>query len=146
MKRKISALGIILFFLASGLVWAADKMMSYSIAEAIGNTKVQEALIPDVKLYWGEQSHPAIEKMYGEFKTSKRTNALGKSKETACRWALATSLKVLQDRALREGGNAVVNIRSNIRNNEKSSTTEFECLVGSVIVNSALIGDVVKLK
>lgn len=98
-----------------------------------------------VALYWGDQPHKKIVKNYGEFKTSKRTNAFMKTTKNACQWALASAIKVLQNRALREGGNAVINIKSNIKNNEISICSDFSCLAGSAMVNVALKGTVVKL-
>ncbi len=146
MKRKVFLMSIAVVLFATPFVWAADEVLSFSIEEALNDPKIEGALFSDVPLYWGKQAHPSVAKKYGEYKASKRTNALGKSKEAACRWALATSLKVLQMRAVKEGGNAVVNIRSNIYNNEKSSATEFDCLAGRAMVNSSIKGDIVKLK
>ncbi len=145
MKRKMLLLTMGVVLSLTSFAWAADQLLSFSIEDAMNDPKIQSALIPGIALYWGDQSHPAIVKKYGEFKASKRANAFRKPKEEACRWALASSLKTLQQRAIKEGGNAVVNIRSNIYNNEKSSTTEFDCLAGNVVANSALKGDVVKL-
>ena len=146
MKIKVLLILFAAVFLLTHFVWAADEIFSFSIEEAMNDPKIQGALLEDIELYWGRQAHPPVVRKYGEYKATKRTNALGKSKEAACRWALATSLKVLQTRARKEGGNAVVNIRSNIYNNEKSSVAEFDCLAGRVIVNASIKGDVVKLK
>lgn len=146
MRHKIIFMTMAVLFMVTPSVWAADKLLSFSIEEAMNDPKVQNALFKEVKLFWGKQGHSKIIRKFGEYKTSKRTNALGKSKEAACRWALANSLVVMQKRALKEGGNAVVNIRSNVLNHEKSSTNEFDCLAGGMMVNSAIKGDVVKLK
>jgi uncharacterized protein YbjQ (UPF0145 family) len=47
--------------------------------------------------------------------------------------------------AQRVGGNAIVNIRSNYKNTEFSSETEYECGAGNVTGGVAFVGDVVKL-
>ncbi|MBB3062868.1 hypothetical protein [Microbulbifer rhizosphaerae] len=52
----------------------------------------------------------------------------------------------LQDRARREGGNAVVNIRSYYKKNEVNSSSEFECGAGAVMAGVTLEGEVVTLK
>jgi hypothetical protein len=56
---------------------------------------------------------------------------------------------VLDDRAhaIRAalGGNAIVNIRSNYKNVEFSSETEYECGAGNVTGGTVFVGDVVKL-
>jgi uncharacterized protein YbjQ (UPF0145 family) len=51
----------------------------------------------------------------------------------------------LQDRAIAEGGNAVVNIRSFYKKRDFTSATEFECGAGAMVAGVALVGDVVKL-
>ncbi len=146
MKRHIY-IGIVLVacFLASPVI-AADVLERYSIAEAMNLEKVKALFGDDIAFYWGEQPHPAVSKTYGTFKTSKRTNAFGKTHVDACAWAMASALVGLRDRAAREGGNAVINIVSNIKNVEESSQTDFTCLAGSVMVNVALKGKVVYLE
>ncbi len=100
----------------------------------------------DIALYFGNQSHPAIERKHGEFPTNKKTNGVNKSDEVACNWAMLSAIIALQERAVREGGNAVVNIRSYYKKNVVSSKTEFECHAGSFMTGVALIGEVVTLK
>ena len=51
----------------------------------------------------------------------------------------------LQERAAKEGGNAVVEIKSNYKNSERSSETEYMCGNGAVMSGVALKGKVVKL-
>ena len=135
---------ISLSFVAQGV--AADRMLTLSVSEAMANSKVASKLNDKIKLYWGKQEHPRVASRYGEYKTTKRANAFMKSKTKACQWALASALIALQQRAEREGGNAVINIKSNIKNNEWSSETEYRCLAGGMMVNVALKGTVVKLK
>lgn len=145
MKTRITGLLCILIFGVAGLAIAADTLVTLPIGEALDDLEIKKEISEDIKLYWGEQDYPKPETVYGEFKTSQRTNAFGKSREDACQWALASSIKELQARARREGGNAVVNIKSNIQNREKSSETDFDCLSGTLMVNVALKGTVVKL-
>ena len=52
----------------------------------------------------------------------------------------------LQERAVAEGGDAVINVTSNYKNQPYSSRTEFECGAGKVIAGATLKGQVVKLK
>lgn len=145
MKRKIFLfIPLILFYFVS-TASAADSLLSFPIDKAMQNGEVLSALRKNVAIYWGDQLTPSIVQNYGEFKTSKRTNGLTKPKQEACEWALASALVALQDRALREGANALINIQSNINNNPTSSTTHFNCLAGNVMVNVALSGTAVKL-
>jgi uncharacterized protein YbjQ (UPF0145 family) len=56
-----------------------------------------------------------------------------------------SALLSLQNRAISEGGNAVINIRSFYKKNEISDKTKFECRVGVLMAGVALKGRVVSL-
>lgn len=148
MKNIIVGCVLLLF---SGLTvfstssWGADVNVKFSIQESMEVEKVKALFSDNVKFYWGDTAHPAVVKKFGTFKTSKRTNAFAKARSNACGWAMASALVALRDRAEREGGNAVINIKSNIKDIEESSETEFSCLAGKVMVNVALKGTVVSL-
>lgn len=147
MKKLLTTATLFLvFFAVTALAQAADIQASYPIKNALENPKVSSQLNPDIKLYWGDQKHGAVTNSLGEYKTSQRTNTFGKSRQQACQWALASAIKRLQGRAVKEGGNAVINIKSNIKNIESSSKDEYQCLAGRMLVNVALKGTVVKLK
>lgn len=124
---------------------ARDDIQDYSITEALSTEKAKEVLGTDVKFYFGEQRHAPIAKKYGQFNTNKKTNGVNKSDKAACEWAFLSAMKSLKERANREGGNAVVNIRSNYRDNKTSSTETFKCGSGKIMSGVALIGDVVSL-
>jgi len=139
-----------IFFLILGccipeLSFSENALVQFEIDKALDNPKIIKAIDQDIRLYWDGEKHPNIKTNFGEFKTSKRTNKFGKSREKACQWALASAINVLQKRARREGGNAVVDIKSNIQNKEFSSPDSYECLCGFMMVNIALKGTVVKL-
>jgi uncharacterized protein YbjQ (UPF0145 family) len=52
----------------------------------------------------------------------------------------------LKKRAIKEGGNAVVDIKSNYKNNLTSSSETFQCGAGAVMAGVALTGKVVTLE
>ncbi len=144
--RKTAFVLTIMFVLGTVCtVYAADQKLRFSIKDAMENAKVKDVLL-DIPVYWGNQKHPKVLKNFGTFKTSKRTNAFLKSKESACQWALASALLVLQERVEKEGGNAIIALKSNIKNREFNSSEQYECLAGAVMVNVALKGTVVKIK
>jgi uncharacterized protein YbjQ (UPF0145 family) len=126
-------------------VSARDTLAQLPLKNALENEKVRSSISNSIPLYWGDQRHPAVVKEFGKFPTSKRTSIGGKSDAEACEWALASAIVALQDRARREGGNAIINIKSNIKNQPHSSTTTFDCLQGGMMVNVALEGTVVTL-
>ena len=118
----------------------------FSIAEALRTVAAEQRIDQNVQLVFGDNPHPRIAKNIGTYTSNKKTNAFGKSDEKACNWAFLSAIITLRDRARTEGGNAVINIRSNYKNNETSSETSFQCGAGSVVAGVALIGDVVTLE
>ncbi len=99
----------------------------------------------DIALYFGDSATPAVERNHGQFTANRKTNAFNKSDEEACNWAFLSAIKSLQERARRQGGNAVVNIYSYYYKNEFVSQTEFECGAGAMVAGVTMIGDVVTL-
>lgn len=142
MKKTLLMIALLTF--ASSL-HARDDVNDYSVKDAMSNDKVSSAIGDGVSFYFGNQKHPAVQKKFGEFRSNKKTNAFNKTDQAACEWAFASAMKTLKQRAVREGGNAVINIRSNYRDNVTSSNTTFKCGSGNVVAGVALIGEVVKV-
>lgn len=132
-------------FLIAPEAYSRDTQHMLSIQEALSSSDFQERLDPSVRLYFGEQKHPKVKATIGEFSSNKKTNAFGKSDEEACRWVLLSALIALQDRAKKEGGNAVINIASYYKKNTYSSNSKYECHAGAIMAGVALTGKVVKL-
>ncbi|MGI9283854.1 MAG: excinuclease [Pseudomonadales bacterium] len=125
---------------------ARDTKHMYPISEAFDSPDYDEKLGDDVKFFFGTQAHPGIAKSFGEYVSNKKTKAFRKSDKVACEWALLSALITFKERALAEGGNAVVNIRSYYKKIEVSSETEFECHAGAIMAGVALKGEVVRLQ
>lgn len=125
---------------------ARDTLHTLNAQEAIQQGLQKGDILSDVKLFFAGQPHPPVEKPLGEFRTNRKTNAFNKSDEDACQWAFFSAIKSLQERALSEGGNAVIEIKSNYKNREFSSATEYQCGAGTFVGGVALKGTVVKLK
>ncbi len=134
------------FFTMLTMASAADVIRHLSIEKAMDSGKVRAALISEVALFFAGESHPAVVQEFGLFKTSKRTNSFMKDKVDSCEWAFASALQKLQQNAINHGGNAVIEITSNVRNRKNPSTIQFDCLVGSMMVNVALQARVVDLE
>ena len=131
--------------LVSGFAYARDDHQMYSLDEALNSAVAKAKLDPAIPLYFGEQKYPAIEIDLGEWKTNKKTNGLNKSDKEACEWAFLSAVLELQTRAQKSGGNAVIGIKSNYKNIERSSETEYMCGSGALISGVAFKGKVVKL-
>lgn len=131
--------------MVSATAGARDDVGTYPLADVLGNPEYAQRL-EGVKFYFGKQPHPAIEKTIGEFQSNKKTNAVGKSDKQACEWAFLSALLSFHQRALSEGGNAVVNIRGYYKKQPFSSETEFQCGAGATMAGVTLKGTVVRLK
>jgi hypothetical protein len=136
---------IAVFALSSTGVQARDTKHYFSIKEAMNSPDYHAKLDSDVLLFFGNSPHPNPDKRLGEYVTNKKTNAFGKSDKEACEWVLLSALLSLQKRAIAEGGNAVVNIRSYYKKNKYSSATQYECHAGAFVAGVALKGEVVRL-
>lgn len=141
--RKVSLIiaGIATIF------WGADALARNTILQLPVAPVLEEAgfasQISGVKFYFGEAAHPAVTREFGEYRTNKKTNAFNKSDLEACNWAFKSAILALHQRAVSIGANAVVNIRSNYKNNVTVSDTEYTCGAGSMVAGVALIGDFV---
>ncbi|WP_049722115.1 hypothetical protein [Gilvimarinus polysaccharolyticus] len=142
-KKILGGLGVVLL-LGAVQAEARDSKAMRPVSDVL--ERYESKLDSDVALYFGKQSYPAVAKKLGEFPTNKKTNGFNKSDSEACEWVMLSALLSLQERAVREGGDAVVNIRSYYKKNEVSSETEYECHNGAFVAGVALIGEVVKLK
>lgn len=145
MTRKIVLSSVLAVSLCATSAFAADVKKHFPIESAKNYSSIQNVYESDIAVYWKGQSHPKVKKNRGTYKTSKRTNGFMKENEASCAHALASALIVLQQRARKEGGNAVIDIISNVHNIEEASATEYTCLVGSMMVNVALKGTVATL-
>lgn len=117
----------------------------FSIQQALQSADFKQRLDPNIRLYFGDQRHPKKKDFLGQFSSNKKTNSFNKTDKQACQWVLLSALLSLQDRAKREGGNAVINIASYYDKITVHSATDYECHAGAVIAGVALIGDVVTL-
>lgn len=141
---------IILIFVVSAFMSAPDALARntihhFSIADVLENAE-NASRLEGVSFYFGEQSHPPIKKNHGEDRTNKKTNAFNKSDLRACKIAMMSALLQLQQRAQSLGVNAVINIKSNYKNNVVSSETEYVCGAGALMAGVALIGTFVEIE
>ncbi|WP_028863632.1 hypothetical protein [Psychromonas aquimarina] len=125
--------------------FARDTIETYSLDDALSQQKAKQVLGGQVAFYFGEQPHGPVLTTFGEFKSNKKTNAFNKSDKQACEWVFLSAMISLQERAIKEGGNAVINIKSVYKNNLTSSNESFQCGAGTFIAGVALVGTVVKI-
>ena len=148
MNSKYLAIGLvgIAAVLTVPVASARDEVKRMAIADALVTADAQAALSQGIKFYFGDAEHPAVASSAGVFTSSKKANGFGKGDKIACERAFLSALLSFQDRALKEGGDAVVKLTSYYRQNSFSSGTEYECGTGALMVGVAFQGEVVKLK
>ncbi len=132
MRTTVICLLALLTFSANS--FARDDIGNYSIADAMDLAAAKEKLDKGITFKFGERG------------TNKKTNAFGKSDEAACQWAFLSAMITLQERAVKDGANAVINIRSNYKSNGFSSATGFQCGAGAIMAGVALLGDFVTIQ
>ena len=128
----------------SGLAVARDTHLKLPIKDAMATAAAREKLGTDVKFVFGAPV-PAGAKVIGTYMSNKKTNFANRSDKDGCEWAFLSAMISFKERALREGGNAVVNIHSYYRKNEFSSPTEYECGAGAIMGGVTFRGTVVKM-
>lgn len=146
MNKTLISLLALGFIAMSSIAEARDERLRFTIEDAMNSADAKEKLDGSIKFYWGKQKHPAAVKHLGEFTSNKKTNFFGKSDQEGCERAWLSAMISLQQRAHKEGGNAVVGIKSVYKRKELVSATEYECGAGSMMGGVALRGEVVKLK
>ena len=78
--------------------------------------------------------------------TNKKTNAFNKSDEVACEWVAQSAINSLHQAEKNAGANAVTNIVSYYKKNERKDATTYECHAGALMAGVALKGDLAKVQ
>ncbi len=120
---------------------ARDTELKLSIQEAMNSAQAAEVLDPGIKVSFASGGGSIVKK---GLVSNKKTNAVGKSDETACQWAFLSAVKQFQESARASGASRVVNLVSYYKRNTFSSRTEYECHAGAVMAGVALKGDLAK--
>ena len=147
MKRKLTAVAAVLALGSASLALARDDRLMFPVSEGMekGQT-TKERIDPDIRVYFGKQKSPPVERKLGEFTANRKTNATNKTDKEACEISFVSAVLSLQQRARREGGDAVVNVHSVYKNENRESDSEYLCGAGTFAAGVALRGTVVKLK
>lgn len=78
--------------------------------------------------------------------TNKKTNAFNKSDNDACEWVLQSAILQMNEAAKNAGANAVTNIVSFYKKNERKDPATYECHAGAIMAGVALKGDLSKVQ
>lgn len=143
---RLAAAAAILAIATSPAVARDDRLM-FPVAAGMEKGKTtKDRIDPDIKVYFGKQKTPPVDRKMGEFTANRKTNATNKTDQEACEISFVSAIVSLQQRARREGGDAVINVASVYKNENRESDTEYLCGAGTFVSGVALRGTVVKLK
>ncbi|MDF0734041.1 excinuclease [Pseudomonas entomophila] len=125
-----------------GLSQARDTALYLPFEKVVQQMLAEKKLDGSVKFYLaGVQPRGKLSVLSPNAVTNKKTNAFNKSDEAACEWALQSALLTLQDAARKANANAVTNIVSYYKKNERKDATTYECHAGAMVAGVALKGD-----
>lgn len=140
----ITVAGVLLALSSTAV--ARDTRIEQSLQELIDSPAAREAGIDgSVRFYLAGQPVEVIER-FSEDVSNRKTNAVNKSDEEACRWVALSALLAFQESAKARGANAVVDLVSYYKKNEFRSSSNYECYVGKVMASTALKGTYAKVK
>jgi hypothetical protein len=146
MKLKLAIFASILLSLTfEQMAQARNDRIAVSIAQALAEGKAKGKIDPNIPLFFGKATYPKVEQKFTITSSSRKTNAVGKSDSEACVWAFLSTVIALQDSARKDGGNAIIEIKSLYGHAPLESDTEFVCSAGSIVAGVQLEGTVVKL-
>ncbi|WP_437881890.1 excinuclease [Pseudomonas sp. LRF_L74] len=129
-----------------GLAQARDTQLFPVFQTAVQEATAAGRLDGSVKFYLAGQPIGKASIIRPNVTTSQKTNAVGKSDEEACNWAMQSALIRLQNAAKQAGANAVVNIASNYKNIEYKDPAKYECHAGAIMAGVALKGDLANVR
>lgn len=129
-----------------GISQARDTALYLPFDKVVQQMLAEKKLDGSVKFYLaGVQPRGKVSVIQPGAVTNKKTNAFNKTDQGACEWALQSALLTLQDAARRANANAVTNIASYYKKNERKDVSTYECHAGAVIAGVALKGDLARV-
>ena len=130
-----------------GLSQARDTTHYLPFEKVVTQMTAENKLDGSVKFYLaGVQPKGKVTVVSPAAVTNKKTNAFNKTDEAACEWALQSALLTMQDAARKVGANAVTNIGSYYKRNERKDATTYEGHAGAVMAGVALKGDLAQVQ
>ena len=75
MKTYATTLAILISVFMTANAMARDAIIQLQLEDALESPSIKSVIHSNIKLYWGDQKHPEPRTVYGEFKTSQRTNS-----------------------------------------------------------------------
>ena len=139
------ALFVLLVLALAASASARETVYDLSIQEAVESDLGREKLY-DVPFYFHGQEHPPVERRITKERTDRSSHGVIRDDRSGCRVAFLSAIRFLQNRAVEQGADAIIEIRSVTMDRELESSTEYRCIAGTTIVRVGLQGVLVKLE
>ena len=152
MNKTLRSALVATALLASGAASAADQLMNMPIDAALKSPTAANRIDPGIQMSWGFNrldgaQNPVL------FKTVKRVRRpVSRVQDTPaptdaelCQTVFVEALQELQQRASSTGNNALMEIRSNWKDDETSSDKTYVCAKGAAYIGVALKATLVKV-
>ena len=144
--KNLTAATALLLAALPGISQARDTALYLPFEKVVQQMLAEKKLDGSVKFYLaGVQPRGKVNVISPNAVTNKKTNAFNKSDEAACEWALQSALLTMQDAAKKVSANAVTNIASYYKKNERKDAATYECHAGAVIAGVAIKGDLARV-
>jgi len=144
--KQLPVLLVMILLVFSASSYARDDINNYSIKQALASETAKNELGNEIQFFFGQQYQGEVVNQKSVIKTNKKTNAFNKSDQEACEWVFLSAMIALKKAAQNSGANAIINIKSNYKNNLTSNDETFQCGAGAFVAGVALVGEMVTIK
>jgi uncharacterized protein YbjQ (UPF0145 family) len=145
--KKLAAVATLLICALPSISQARDTAVYLPFDKAVAEATRAGKIDGSVKFYLaGNTPTGNVTVLSAGAVTNKKTNAFNKSDEVACEWVAQSAIISLHQAAKNAGANAVTNIVSFYKKNERKDAKTYECHAGALMAGVALKGDLAKVQ
>jgi hypothetical protein len=145
--KKLAAAATLLICALPSISQARDTAVYLPFDKAVAEATRAGKIDGSVKFYLaGNTPTGNVTVLSAGAVTNKKTNAFNKSDEVACEWVAQSAIISLHQAAKNAGANAVTNIVSFYKKNERKDAKTYECHAGALMAGVALKGDLAKVQ
>ena len=145
--KKLAAAATLLICALPSISQARDTSVYLPFDKAVAEATRAGKIDGSVKFYLaGNTPTGNVTVLSAGAVTNKKTNAFNKSDEVACEWVAQSAIISLHQAAKNAGANAVTNIVSFYKKNERKDAKTYECHAGALMAGVALKGDLAKVQ
>ncbi|WP_448110213.1 excinuclease [Pseudomonas lini] len=145
--KKLAAVTTLLICAMPGISQARDTAVYLPFDKAVAEATRAGKIDGSVKFYLaGNTPTGNVTVVSAGAVTNKKTNAFNKSDEVACEWVAQSAIISLHQAAKNAGANAVTNIVSFYKKNERKDAKTYECHAGALMAGVTLKGDLAKVQ